>query len=80
MNDSKQIVIQIITVCLYIVEGAILLPFIDSGLNAMNQQSTVAFIGGLIWCVFVIALFVYIIKTKLNDNIARFIINTINFK
>ena len=79
MTDSKQLVRQIITVCLYIIEGAILLPFVDSGLNAMNQQSTVAFIGGLIWCVFVIALFVYIVKTKLNDNIARFIINNLNF-
>ena len=79
MTDSNQLVRQIITVCLYIIEGAILLPFVDSGLNAMNQQSTVAFIGGLIWCLFVIALFVYIIKTKLNDNIARFIINTLNF-
>jgi len=79
MTDSKQLVKQIITVCLYIIEGAILLPFVDSGLNAMNQQSTVAFIGGLIWCIFVIALFVYIIKTKLNDNIARFIISTLNF-
>ena len=79
MTDPKQLVRQIITVCLYIIEGAILLPFVDSGLNAMNQQSTVAFIGGLIWCLFVIALFVYIIKTKLNDNIARFIINTLNF-
>ena len=79
MTDPKQLVRQIITVCLYIIEGAILLPFVDSGLNAMNQQSTVAFIGGLIWCLFVIALFVYIIKTKLNDNIARFIINALNF-
>ena len=79
MTDSKQLVRQIITVCLYIIEGAILLPFVDSGLNAMNQQSTVAFIGGLIWCIFVIVLFVYIVKTKLNDNIARFIINTLNF-
>ena len=79
MTDSKQLVRQIITVCLYIIEGAILLPFVDSGLNAMNQQSTVAFIGGLIWCIFVIALFVYIVKTKLNDNIARFIITTLNF-
>jgi len=79
MNDLKHLIKQIIIICLYIIEGAILLPFVDSGLNAMNQQSTVAFIGGLIWCIFVIALFVYIIKTKLNDNIARFIINNLNF-
>ena len=79
MNDLKHLIKQIIIICLYIIEGAILLPFVDSGLNAMNQQSTVAFIGGLIWCIFVIVLFVYIIKTKLNDNIARFIINNLNF-
>jgi len=79
MQEKDSILADILAILLYIIECGILLPFLDSGLNALNQASTISFISGIIWCCFIIAVFGYIIKTNLNRRIVEKFINSLNF-
>ena len=79
MQEKDSILADILVILLYVIECGILLPFLDSGLNALNQASTISFVSGIIWCCFIIAIFGYIIKTNLNRRIVWKIINYLNF-
>jgi len=55
----------------WILEAIILLPFFDAGLCALNIQSTLAFVAGVIWLLLLIFLVCLIYKLRINQKLAK---------
>ena len=62
----KEVVMKILCFFLYVIEIAIFMPLIESGFNAMNSSSTIAFISGLVWVLMLISLLIWIFKSNIN--------------
>jgi len=61
----------LLVLLLWVLEAAILLPFFDAGLCALNIQSTLAFVAGVVWLLFLIVLVCLIHRLRINQRVAR---------
>ena len=61
----------LLVLLLWVLEAAILLPFFDAGLSALNIQSTLAFVAGVIWLLFLVVLVCLIHRLRVNQRVAK---------